>query len=157
MEDGDLSEDMKKVIFVCHGSICRSPAAEAIFLQEIKKRGKEKEFACFSYALSNEEIGNDIYPPMKRELFAQKIPFEHHSARRLTQEDLDSCDYLFYMDSSNESRFHSMYHDPKGKGKPIYAYTPSIQEIEDPWYTGRYQKVVEQMRICIHDILDFLG
>lgn len=145
---------MKKIIFVCHGSICRSPAAEAIFKQEAKKRGREEEFFCESYALSQEEIGNDIYPPMKRTLIAEGIPFERHHAQQLSQTIFDSCDHLFYMDQNNARWLDYLVHDPKGKAKPVFCFTPTIHEIEDPWYTGRYQKVVEQLTRCIHDILD---
>ena len=155
-ETGKDCKDMIRVLFVCHGSICRSPAAEAIFKQEAKKRGRAGEFECASLALSDEEIGNDIYPPMKRELTRQGIPFERHYARRLTQRDLDGCDYLFYMDSSNARRLAWLVHDPKGISKPVFAYSPTIDEIEDPWYSGRYELVVQQLVRCVNDILDHI-
>lgn len=145
---------MKKIIFVCHGSICRSPAAEMIFRQEIKKRGLEEVFSVTSLALSNEEIGNDIYPPMERTLMRRGIPMIPHSARRLTQKDLDECDHLFYMDGSNRRILSYLVNDKDNKCKPVFFYSPGIYEIEDPWYSDRYDKVVDELTKCIADILE---
>ncbi len=144
---------MKKIIFVCHGSICRSPAAEFIFKDEIKRRGLENEFSVTSLALSNEEIGNDVYPPMERMLIQKGVSIYPHSSRRLTQKDLDGCDYLFYMDNSNKRILSYLVNDKDNKCKPISFYTQSIEEIEDPWYTDRYGKVVDEIKECINNIL----
>ncbi len=144
---------MKKIIFVCHGSICRSPAAEFIFKDETKRRGLENEFSSTSLALSNEEIGNGIYPPMERTLIQKGITIYPHTSRRLTQEDLDECDYLFYMDNSNKRILSYLVNDKKNKCKPLFFYTPSINEIEDPWYSDRYGKVFDEIKECINDIL----
>ena len=135
-----------KIIFVCHGSICRSPAAEMIF------KYLNKEHEVISRALSYEEIGNDIYPPMKRELRSRGIPFAVHHAKHLTNEDIEWCDYLFYMDEENKYLLERKFL-PSHKFLPIYYFTPSINEIEDPWYTDRYEKVVTQITTCIKDII----
>ena len=84
-----------KVLFVCHGSICRSPAAEMIF------KSLNNEHEVISRALTHEEIGNDIYPPMKRELARRGNPFTPHHAQYISLEDFESSDYVFYMDESN--------------------------------------------------------
>ncbi|MCQ2087911.1 MAG: low molecular weight phosphotyrosine protein phosphatase [Bacilli bacterium] len=144
---------MKKVIFVCHGSICRSPAAEMIFRNEIKKAHRENEFEVTSMALSNEEIGNGIYPPMRNCLYSFGIPMVQHVSRRLTQKDLDDCDYLFYMDDSNKRILSYLINDIDNKCKPVFYYTPHILEIEDPWYSDRYDLVVKELTECIKDIL----
>ncbi|MCQ2798606.1 MAG: low molecular weight phosphotyrosine protein phosphatase [Bacilli bacterium] len=144
---------MIKVIFVCHGSICRSPAAEMIFRDEIKKSGLESKFETTSLALSLEEIGNDIYPPMKAALRANGIPFIRHSARRLTQADLDGCDRLFYMDESNRRILSYLVNDSSKKCLPVFAYSKGIYEIEDPWYSDNYQLVIDELRRCVNDIL----
>ena len=94
---------MKKIIFVCHGNICRSPASEIIF--NLKARESNLNFYSVSFALSDEEISNDIYPPMKTCLKNNGISFSKHEARKLTQEDIDSSFLLFYMDKSNERFF----------------------------------------------------
>ena len=144
---------MIKIIFLCHGSICRSPAAEMIFRQEIQRRGLSDKFEVTSLALSNEEIGNDIYPPMKLALMENGIPFIKHSARRLTQSDLDSCDHLFYMDESNRRILSYLVKDTSSKCKPVFEYSKNIYEIEDPWYSDNYQLVLDELRQCIRDML----
>lgn len=144
---------MRKIIFVCHGSICRSPAAEMIFRKEIAKAGREGEFEVTSLALSNEEIGNSIYPPMRNCLISYGIKIYPHIARRLTQKDLDECETLFYMDASNRRILSYLINDTNNKCKPVFYYSSGIDEIEDPWYSDRYDLVVKQLTQCIKDIL----
>lgn len=143
---------MKKIIFICHGSICRSPAAEFIAKDYIKKTGMENDFIIQSRATSNEEIGNDVYPPMKRVLFQNNIKIEPHSAKRITREEYDSADYIFYMDCLNVRYLERMFGFLKSNCKPIYAFTNGINEIEDPWYSDRYELVFSQLKQCIIDI-----
>lgn len=144
---------MKKVIFVCHGNICRSPAAEFIFLKEIEELGLKDKFIVKSKATSYEEIGNDIYPPMKEELRRQNIPFVIHKASRITKEDYLWADYIFYMEDINKRNMTYIFIDTEHKVLPVYQFTEGINRIEDPWYTDRYYLVVEQLRKCIKDIL----
>ena len=138
------------IIFVCHGNICRSVAAEYI----AKKLDIDKKHQFISRATSFEEIGNDIYPPMKQELRRQDIPFSYHEARRIDQNDYDWADIIFYMDDENKYSLKYMFKDDKNKIKPIYEYTPGLFEIEDPWYTRNFQSVVNQITTCVKDILD---
>lgn len=137
---------MKTIIFVCHGNICRSVAAEYIF------KNMNNEYIVLSRATSNEEIGNDIYPPMKRELTRQGIPFDRHYAKRIDYDDYLKADLIFYMDDENFYTLNRMFPN-SNKIFPIYKYTPSILEIEDPWYTGRFDLVYQQIKQCIIDIL----
>ena len=139
-----------KIIFVCHGNICRSVAAEYI----AKQTDTNHRFDIVSRATSFEEIGNDIYPPMKQELFKQGIPFGPHRATRITQGDYDSADYIFYMDDENKYYLNKIVVDTQNKVKPIYLFTPEIYEIEDPWYTRNFHKVVEQIKQCVKDIFN---
>ena len=134
------------IIFVCHGSICRSPAAEFIFKNLCDKHH------VISRAISHEEIGNDIYPPMKRELNKRDIPFSRHYATYITDEDFANADYIFYMDSSNRYLLTRKFGE-SNKILPIFYFTPGIDEIEDPWYTDNYEKVVNQITTCIKDII----
>lgn len=138
-----------KIIFVCHGSICRSPAAEYIF------KSLSNEHEVISRALSHEEIGNDIYPPMKRELNRRGIPYSRHYATYLTQEDYDWADYIFYMDYSNKNLLDRRWSN-SDKILPIFTFTDSIINIEDPWYTDNYEKVVNQITTCIKDIIKYI-
>ena len=135
-----------KILFVCHGSICRSPAAEMIF------KSLNNEHEVFSRALSYEEIGNDLYPPMKRELQRRGIPFTPHSARYISLEDFDNADYVFYMDSENKYLLTRRFGNSP-KILPVFHYSNGIYEIEDPWYTDNFKKVVDQLIICIKDII----
>ena len=86
---------------MCHGSICRSPAAAFIARQYLKEIGREGEFDIQVRATSSEEIGNDVYPPMKRELNRRDIPLYPHRATRISRSDYDHADYIFYMDEEN--------------------------------------------------------
>ena len=137
---------MKTIIFVCHGNICRSVAAEYIM------KSLTNEYIIYSRATSYEEIGNDIYPPMKRELLSNNIPISIHHAKRIDNNDYSKADYIFYMDDENYHSLIRMF-GLSNKIIPIYKWTPSIDEIEDPWYTGRFHLVFEQIYQCIKDIL----
>ena len=137
---------MKKIVFVCHGNICRSVAAEYIM------KSMTNNYIIVSRATSYEEIGNDIYPPMKRELTRNGIKFDRHSAQRIDYKDYESSDYIFYMDDENRWMLERMFPN-SNKIFPIYRYSKDITEIEDPWYTGRFDLVVSQIKQCIKDIL----
>lgn len=140
---------MRKIIFVCHGNICRSVAAEYIM------KSLTKDYGIESRATSFEEIGNDIYPPMKRELIKNNIPFERHHAKRIDINDFHSADYIFYMDNENKYSLYRMLGE-SSKILPIYQFSAGIYEIEDPWYTDRFDLVVGQITLCVKDIIDNL-
>ena len=143
---------MKTIIFVCHGSICRSPAAAFIAKKYLKEQGRGTEFNILIRATSSEEIGNDVYPPMRRELIRRGIPLYPHAAQRISQRDYDNADYIFCMDDENYYSLLRQLNNHKQIIRRINEYTSSIYEIEDPWYTGRYEKVCEQITQCIKDI-----
>lgn len=145
---------MKRITFVCHGNICRSVAAEYILKDIINKLKKEDDFLIISKATSYEEIGNDIYPPMKRMLDSKGIKYNAHKASRFTKEDYENSDYVFYMDNSNLRGLISIQIDKDHKYYPICHWTKDITYIEDPWYSSNYELVVNQIRKCILDILD---
>lgn len=134
------------IIFICHGSICRSPAAEFIM------KNLSSDYEVVSRAVSYEEIGNDIYPPMKIALRKANISFDYHAAKHISNEDYAWADYIFYMDKENFYRLNRLFPN-SDKLFPIYEWTPSINEIEDPWYTGNYDKVVRQINECVKDII----
>ena len=113
---------MLTIIFVCHGNICRSVAAEYILKKKIKDLHLEDRLCCFSRATSNEEIGNDIYPPMKDELRKRGIPFTKHFAERITQKDYDLADYIFYMDNNNKRYLNFLLDDYKNIIKPVTCF-----------------------------------
>ena len=110
---------MKTIIFVCHGSICRSPAAAFIALKYLKEHNRDGEFNILIRATSSEEIGNDVYPPMKRELFRRGVPLHPHAAQRIRQIDYDNADYIFYMDNENHYSLLRQIDDYKSILYPI--------------------------------------
>ena len=144
---------MKTIIFVCHGNICRSPAAEWIMKRLLLKYNLEEDFFISSRATSLEEIGNDIYPPMKRALYRKEIPFYEHHAKRITIEDLNKTDYIFYMDALNKSYMERLFGNLPEKCQIITKYSENIGFIDDPWYTGQFDEVVEQIEECCEDII----
>ena len=145
----------KTIIFVCHGNICRSPAAEYILKDKLTKVHKLGEYEVISRALSYEEIGNDIYNPMKKCLRDNGIPFSSHFATILDKNDAEMAYLIIYMDKENEYYLKS-FSSYQNKIIPIYQYTKNITEIEDPWYSGNYQKVVDEISICIDDLINHL-
>lgn len=144
---------MKTIIFICHGNICRSPAAEYIMKQLLIKYGLEDRFYVYSRATSLEEIGNDIYPPMKRALYNREIPFYQHAAKQITQKEFDEADYVFYMDQNNKRWLSYIIKDENNKAKIITCYSKNNESISDPWYTGQFDEVVEQLIDCCEDII----
>ncbi len=131
---------MKTVLFVCHGSICRSPMAEYIFKDMVRKVGLE-DVRIDSAAVSYEEEGNDIYPPAKRTLHAHGIPFGQHRAHRVTDAEASEYDVIVIMDSSN-GRLLSRILSPMNMSKVhmMMEYAGKASDVSDPWYTGDFEK-----------------
>ena len=94
---------------------------------------------------------------MKQELIKEKIPFGIHHAKRIDQNDYNWADIIFYMDDENKYYLDRIIVDKKNIIKPIYLYTPDINEIEDPWYTRNFSKVVSQIKRCVLDIFKNLN
>ena len=129
----------KKLLFVCHGNICRSPMAEYLMKDLVKKAGREKEFEIASAATSTEEIGNPVYPPARRKLAEHGIRCDGHSARQLTRHDYTYYDLLIGMDSYNIRNMERMCGgDPDGKMHLLMEYTDRFGDVADPWYTGNF-------------------
>lgn len=135
---------MKKVLFVCHGNICRSPMAEAVFRHMLEERGLEERFAVDSAAVSAEEIGNPVYPEANRTLVAHGLPASNHHAWQLTRADYDRYDFFIGMDQENIYRMRQIFGgDSQHKVGLLLAYTEHPREVEDPWYTGRFDRVFD--------------
>ena len=130
---------MTKILFVCHGSICRSPMAEFIFGDLVKKANLEASFLIESAAVSREELGNPVYPPAKAELARHGISCEGKRARQVTKADYAEYDYLIGMDSANIRNMLRIFGgDPDGKVARLLSYAGSERDISDPWYTGEF-------------------
>ena len=133
---------MRKILFVCHGNICRSVMAEYIL------KSKTNEIYCESMATSSEELGNDIYPPAKRCLDRHGIKYDKHVAIRIKQDDYDRFDEIYVMDSNNLYNISRIVVDRDNKIKKLCAF-----DIEDPWYTDNFELVYEQINKGIEDII----
>ncbi|MBQ9761155.1 MAG: low molecular weight phosphotyrosine protein phosphatase [Clostridia bacterium] len=134
---------MKKILFVCHGNICRSPMAEFIFRDMIEKRGLTDRFTVASVATSTEEIwngiGNPVYPPAKAELARHGISCEGKRAVQLQKSDYEKYDLLIGMDSANIRNMYRMLGgDPQQKIRKLMDYTARPGDVADPWYTDRF-------------------
>jgi protein-tyrosine phosphatase len=131
-----------KILFICHGNICRSPMAEFVLKALVKARGLEGLYHIESAAVSAEETGNPIYPPAKRCLTQHGVWFDNAKrARRVTASDYDRFDRIICMDSSNLRRLERLFpDDPEGKIHLLMSYTGSGRDVADPWYTGDFEK-----------------
>ena len=124
---------MIKILFVCHGNICRSPIAEFVMKDLVKKAGREAEFHIASAAVSREEIGNPVYPPARRELQKHGIRCDGHAAHQITRKELEEYDYIYYMDGSNARYLRRLFGDGAEKCLPLLSH-----DVADPWYTGDF-------------------
>lgn len=131
---------MTKILFICHGNICRSPMAEFVMRELVKKAGLSPQFYIDSAATSREEIGNPVYPPARRKLAEHGISCAGHAARQLTRQDYADYDFLVGMDSANLRDMHRICGgDPDGKISLLLDHTARPGNVADPWYTGDFQ------------------
>ena len=131
---------MVKILFVCHGNICRSPMAEFVMKDLVKKAGREAEFEIASAATSSEEIGNPVYPPARRKLAEHGISCAGKTARQLTRADYDRWDLLIGMDQANLRNMRRLFpEDPGQKLHLLMDYTARPGQVADPWYTGDFE------------------
>ena len=137
---------MVKVLFICHGNICRSPMAEYLFKDYVIKNNNINNFIICSKATSSEEIGNSIYPPVKRLLLDYGIDSSNHRASKLTRDMYNEYDYLIVMDDNNyRNTLRIIGNDPLNKVHKLLEYTDSNDDILDPWYTRDF-------KACYNDI-----
>ena len=130
---------MKKILFVCHGNICRSPMAEFVMKDLVQKAGLTDHFYIESAATSTEEIGNEVYPPAKRKLAEHGISCKGKTARQMTRSDYQRFDLLIGMDDWNIRNMTRIAGgDPEGKIHKLLDYTARKGDVADPWYTGDF-------------------
>ena len=131
---------MIKILFVCHGNICRSPMAEFVMKDLVEKAGLEEKFHIASAATSAEEIGNPVYPPARRKLAEHGISGAGHVARQLRREDYEDWDLFIGMDEANLRNMRRLFGgDPAGKCSLLLSHTNRPGEVADPWYTGDFE------------------
>ena len=146
---------MVKILFICYGNICRSAAAEVVLKQMAEEAGR-RDLRVASAAATREEIGNDIYPPMKKALAAAGYTCPPHAARQTTRQDYDAWDLLIGMDEENLWDMKRIYcGEPKGKISLLmdWAGQPG-REIDDPWYTRDFTGVLKQIEEGCRGLLE---
>ena len=152
---------MLRILFVCHGNICRSPMAEFIMKDLVRQIGKERDFLIASSATSDEEIydgvGEPVYPPARDMLRRHGISCEGKRAVQLTKADYGKYDLLVGMDSAN------LYHmrrilggDPEGKIRRLMDYTDTPADVADPWYSDRFDIAYRDIRKGCEALLDHI-
>lgn len=144
-----------RILFVCHGNICRSPMAEYLLKDMVRKAGRTDEFVIESAATSTEELGSPVYPPARRLLQQHGIDCNGHRARQITKADYERFDLLIAMDDRNVSNMVRIFGgDPKGKIHLLSEYGSFPGEIEDPWYTGNFEKVYAEIKDGVRGLLN---
>ena len=149
---------MTKILFVCHGNICRSPAAEFVFKDMLRCAGLSAEFQVDSAATSSEELGNPVYPPMRRVLSEHGLSCAGKTARKLRRSDYDAYDYLIGMDEENLWNMRRLFHgDAEGKLHSLMEYTAHPEDtIADPWYTRDFERAYQDIEEACRGLLEAL-
>ncbi len=130
---------MKKILFICHGNICRSPMAEMFFKDLVKRNGYEKDFYIDSAATDYDEIGNGMHRGTREILEQHNIPFSNHRARIVTKQDYEDFDFLVIMDSENERHLKRIVgNDEKNKIRYLMSFAGKNRDVADPWYTRNF-------------------
>lgn len=146
---------VERILFVCHGNICRSPMAEFIAKDIASRRGMSDRFEFASCAISSEEIGNDIYPPVRKELAHRGVPFESRSARRFTDDDYAYYDRIFVMDDWNlDAMMYMTVDDPDDKVRKMLSVIGEDGDVSDPWYTGRFPETFDLLHGACSALID---
>ena len=140
---------MTRILFVCHGNICRSPMAEFIMKDMVQKAGLAGEFEIASAAVSREELGNPVYPPARRELQKHGIACAGHAARQVTMADYHHFDRIYYMDGSNARYLARLLPWDEEKIRPLLDH-----DVADLWYSGDFSQTWEDVVTGCRAILE---
>ena len=137
---------MTRILFICHGNICRSPMAEFVMKELVRRAGLENDFLIESAATSREELGNDMHYGTRTKLREMGIPFTRRAARQITVADYEKYDYLVAMDDENLYYMNRCWGgDPKNKIRMLLSFAGKDRDIADPWYTGNFDQTYEDV------------
>ena len=142
---------MIRILFVCHGNICRSPMGEYILKDMVSRRGLGAEFEIASAAVSTEELGNPVYPPARRELQRHGIRCDGHAAHQITRAELSHYDQIYYLDASNARWLRRLFGRDADKCRPLLS-----RDVADPWYTGDFSQTWDDITEGCERILEEL-
>lgn len=147
---------MTRILFVCHGNICRSPMAEYVMRDMVKKAGRADQFQIASAATSAEELGNPVYPPARRKLAEHGVTCAGHAARQLRSDDYQRYDLLIGMDGANLRNMRRICGgDPEGKIRLLLDFTSRPGEVSDPWYTGDFDATWRDVKEGCQGLLEW--
>ncbi|MDO4651101.1 MAG: low molecular weight protein-tyrosine-phosphatase [Eubacteriales bacterium] len=148
---------MIKVLFVCHGNICRSTMSQSVFAHMVRERGLEDQFYIDSFATSTEEIGNPPHRGTVRKLREVGIPLVPHQAKQIRWSDYEKADFIIGMDEWNMRNLHRMLKgDPDQKVYKLLSFAGSGRDIADPWYTGNFDETYEDIMEGLEGFFEFL-
>lgn len=147
---------MIKVMFICHGNICRSTMAESVFADMVKKRGRERDFVIASAATSTEEIGNPPHYGTVRKLEEKGIALVPHRAVQLRKADFEKYDFFIGMDKANLRNMERILGRKSGKIRSLLSFAGESGEIADPWYTGDFEATYRDVIRGLEGFWDFL-
>ena len=148
---------MKRIMFVCHGNICRSPMAEFVFMNMVRARGLSDLFTAESAATSTEEIGNDVHRGTKAMLTKYNIPFHRREAVQLCRSDYEKYDLFVGMDSANIRNMHRIFGaDPDGRIVKLLDFTSRPGDVADPWYTGNFEATYRDVTEGCEALIEYL-
>ena len=147
---------MIKIMFVCHGNICRSPLAEFLMKELVESKGLQNDFYIESAATSTEEIGNGVYPPVKRILKLRGIDCSDKHARQMTRSDYNKFDYIVCMDNKNLRNMGYIAADTQGKYSRLLDYTNNPHDVADPWYSGDFATTECEVEKGCKALLDYI-
>ena len=149
---------MTKILFVCHGNICRSPMAEFLMKELVRQAGRAEAFCIASAATSAEELGNPVYPPVRRKLAEHGIDCTGKTARQLTRRDYEDWDLLIGMDEENMAGMRRLFGgDPEGKLHMLLEYAGLHQGVADPWYTRDFDAAWQDVTVGCTALLNRLS
>lgn len=148
---------MIKILFICHGNICRSPMAEFYMQHLVAEKGRTKDFHIASAATSREEIGNAIHWGTKEKLRDEGIPYSRRKARQITPQDYEDYDYLIYFDSENKGEIRRLLGpDTAQKVYSLLSFAGLSRDVADPWYTGNFDATYDDVSLGCQALYDWL-